>query len=50
MQMYLHLVEVLENNYPEMVKQMFIINGMSDFYMNFDISTIIRWTNVGILF
>ena len=25
--MYLHLVKILEDNYPEMVKQLFIING-----------------------
>ena len=25
--MYLHLVKVLEDNYPEMMKRMFVING-----------------------
>ena len=27
LQMYLHLVKVLEDNYPEMMKRMFVING-----------------------
>ncbi len=27
LQMYLHLVKILEDNYPEMMKRMFVING-----------------------
>jgi len=27
--MYLHIVKVLEDNYPEMLKRMFIVNGNS---------------------
>ena len=34
--MYLHLVSILENNYPEMMKQMFVINGMAQFKFIFN--------------
>ncbi len=27
LKMYLHLVKVLEDNYPEMMKKMFVVNG-----------------------
>ena len=26
-QMYLHLVHILEDNYPEMMKKLFVVNG-----------------------
>ena len=29
LQMYLHLVRVLEDNYPEALKKLFIVNGES---------------------
>ena len=29
LQMYLHLVKVLEDNYPEMMKRLYVINGTS---------------------
>lgn len=30
LQMYLHIVKVMEDNYPEMMKQMFVVNGELD--------------------
>ena len=27
MQMYLHLVKILEDNYPEMMRRLLVING-----------------------
>ena len=30
LQMYLYLVKLLEDNYPEMLKRMFVINGKSN--------------------
>ena len=27
LQMYLHLVKIIEDNYPEFIKKIFIING-----------------------
>ncbi len=29
MQMYLHLVKILEDNYPEMMKKLFVVNGIN---------------------
>ena len=33
LQMYLHLVKVLEDNYPEMMKRMFVVNGKLSIYL-----------------
>ena len=27
LQMYLHIVKVMEDNYPEMMKRMYVVNG-----------------------
>lgn len=32
--MYLHLVKVLEDNYPEMMKRLYVINGKYYFDVN----------------
>ena len=34
LQMYLHLVKVLEDNYPEMMKRMFVVNGKLSIYLS----------------